>query len=459
MPSVISKYPLDLTGRSPTNLVAGEKQLLLSRGNTPYRVVSFSQGGFYTPSLKVYDKTYKMLRRDIDYIATYKHADASAYTGIEICSTIVILNAALTDFVLLGGQLVGADFAFSLTAEEDTLAYLATLGTGVKPGWAEYIGDEPQWQPGELQEERWERHHYGNLNASIERLTAAITSGNGAVEDEVRQDVKKRYNDFMARFQGQITAHINDQNNPHQVDKADILLPLVENFAVADETMARAGTSAVHYLTQRGVYNMINQFGEIPLNAHIAARYTTHSPTAAQLKTYTKAQFDQRADTKLPIDGTAVDALGFMGATRAQPTPIRNMNQIQLYNELRTELPAEAFTVGQVNPARMGIGNPTATSVLLGTGVWAEFRSLYDRYTATSGTDIYWAGNQGNQTTALQNIAATYQNIAAYPVGTIVIFQVTLVETHSYGNGGWDPHSFSPFRAAIRSAGGWFVLG
>lgn len=459
MPSLISKYPLDLTGRSPTNLVAGEKQLLLSRGNTPYRVVSFSQGGFYAPSLKVYDKTYKMLRKDIDYIATYKHADASAYTGMEICSAVVILNPAITDFVLLGGQLVGADFAFSLTVEDDTIAYLGTLASGVKPGWAAYIGDEPQWQPGELQEERWERHHYGNLNASIERLTAAITSGNGQVEDEVRLDIKTRFNSFMARFQGQITAHINDQSNPHQVGKADILLPLVENYATADDATARAGTSAVHYLTQSGVYDMINQFGEIPLNAHIAARYTTHSPTAAQLKTYTKLQFDARADTKLPIDGTAVDALGFMGATRAQPTPIRNMNQIQLYNELRTELDASSFTVGQVNPARMGIGNPTPTSVLLGSGVWVEFRSLFDRYTAAGGTDLYWAGNQGNQNTAIQNISATFQDINAYPVGTIVIFQVNIVETHSYGNGGWDPHAFSPFRAAIRSGGGWFVLG
>ena len=61
MPSIISKYPLDTTGRSPTNLVSGEKQLLLQRGNTPYRVVSFSQGGFYTPSLKVYDKNFRLL--------------------------------------------------------------------------------------------------------------------------------------------------------------------------------------------------------------------------------------------------------------------------------------------------------------------------------------------------------------------------------------------------------------
>lgn len=454
MPSLISKYPLDLTGRSPANLVAGEKQLLLSRGNTPYRVVSFSQGGFYTPSLKVYDKTYKMLRKDVDYIATYKHADASAYTGMEICSTVVILNPAITGFVLLGGQLVGADFAFSLTAEDDTIAYLETLASGVKPGWAAYIGDEPQWQPGELQEERWERHHYGHLNASIERLTAAITSGNGVAEDEVRSHIKQRYNDFMTRFQGQITAHINDHANPHNVDKTDILLPLVENYPVANSATARAGTSAAHYLTQRGVYEMMNQFGEIPLNAHIAARYTTHAPTAAQLRTYTKLQLDDLFDKKLAIDGTAVGANLFWGRLLSAPGVDRYINQLQLYNDHRANLNAANFNSGKVAPQRLGIGTPTATSVLTATGVWTEFRTLYDRYTADSGTDIYYAGQ-----VTLASIATTYADINYYPVGTIVIYLVVGLEGYAYGNGGNDPYNRASFRAAIRGAGGWFTLG
>jgi hypothetical protein len=459
MPSLISKYPLDLTGRSPTNLVAGEKQLLLNRGSTPYRVVSFSQGGFYTPSLKVYDKNFKMLRKDVDYIATYKHIDASAYVGIEICSTVVILNPLVVDYVLLGGQLVGADFAFSLTAEDDTITYLQGLPQGAVPVWAGYIGDEPQWQPGELQEDRWERHHYGNLNASIERLTAAITSGNGLVEDEVRQDIRTRYQQFMARFTGQIAAHINNMDNPHNVNKADVGLPEVLNYPVANEATARAGASGIHYLTTRGVFNMLDQFGEIPMKAHIDARYTTHNPTAVQLNTYTRSQFDTRADTKLPIDGTSVNAVGFMGATRAAPAPIRNMNQIELYNELRGAMPAGAFTIGQVNPARLGIGAPGPNTVLLGTGVWADFRSLYNQYTATGSTDLYWAGYQGTQAAGLANISATFANIQAYPVGTVVIFQVYGIESYSHGNGGNDPHSFYSFRACIRGGGGWFVLG
>ncbi|MNX32205.1 hypothetical protein D3C86_624090 [compost metagenome] len=459
MAKVISKYPLDLTGRSPTNLVSGEKHLLLARGNTPYRVVSFSQGGFYTPSLKVYDKNFKLLIERVDYIATYKHVDASAYVGIEICSAVVILKPTITDYVLLGGQLVGSDFAFSLTVEDDTIAYLGTLGAGVLPLWAGFIGDEAQWQPGELQEELWSRPHYGNLNSAVERLTAATTSGNGVAEDIARTDIRTRYQQFMARFTGQVAAHINNHANPHVLDKADIGLEQVTNYPVADSPTARAGSSSAHYLTTRGVFDMVDQFGEIPMRAHLDARYNTHSPTASQLNTYTYAQFDARIDTKLPVGGTAVGANGIMGQPASNPGATVNFGQLPAYFEMRAGLNAYNFNSGRINPALLGIGTPNAGTVFIATGSWLSWHDLYIFLTAGGGSELYWGGYQGNNATALANIQSTFANEAWYPWGTVVLFMVNNLETYSYGNGGNDPHYFDSFRACIRTRTGWFVLG
>jgi hypothetical protein len=456
---VISKYPLDTTGRSPTNLVPGEKQLLLARGDTPYRVVSFSQGGFYSPSLKVYDKTFKLLTPNVDYIATYKHVDASAYVGIEICSAVVLINAALTDYVLLGGQLVGGDYAFSMTVEDDTIAYLEGLPNGVVPVWAGYIGDEPQWQPGELQEDRWERYHYGNLNSAVERLTAATTSGDGNAETLERNNIRLRYQEFIARFTGQVSSHVNNQANPHGVDKNDVLLDQLQNYAVANTITAKAGVSASHYLTTRGVFDMMAQFGELPLQTHLDARYTTHNPTAAQLNTYIKSAFDTRIETKLPVDGTAVGANGIMGRTTSNPGATVNLSQIPAYNEMRMNLNAANFNVNRVNPARLGINTPTAETLLIATGSWVRFPDLYIWFTAGGGAEIYWAGHQGNNDTALANIRVTFANEAAYPWGTVVIFTVTNVETYRYANGANTPRSHDSFRACIRTQTGWFVLG
>ena len=459
MPKVISKYPLDLSGRSPTNLVPGEKQLLLSRGTTPFRVVSFSQGGFYSASLKVYNKDFKLLKPNVDYVATYKHVDASAYTGLEICSAVVILNHTLTSHVLVGGQMVGSDFAFSLTVEDDTITYLNGLAPGAVPLWAGYVGDEPQWQPGQLQEERWERHHYGNLNAAVERLTGSITSGNGVAEHTERANIRLRYQEFIDRFQNQIAAHINNQLNPHQLDKTHIGLDQLQNYPIANTTVAKAGTSAAHYLTTRGVFDILDQFGNLPLDNHIAAKYTTHSPTAAQLNTYLKAALDVRLNAKLPLLGTAVGANGIMGKTSANPGSVVDLTQLSAYNEMRLNLDASKFTVNRVAPARLGINPPTAGKFLASTGEWVLFSDIYIFYTAGGGAEIYWAGNQGDVTTGLANIRTTFADWNAYPWGTVVIFYVLNTETWHYGNGGNVGRNYWSFRAAFRTQTDWFVLG
>jgi hypothetical protein len=407
----------------------------------------------------VYDKNFKLLTERVDYIATYKHLDASAYVGIEICSAVVILKPTITDYVLLGGQLVGADYAFSLTVEDDTIAYLQTLPANTPPAWAGFIGDESQWQPGELQEELWSRPHYGNLNSAVERLTAATTSGDGVAEDVARKDIRDRYHAFMARFTGQIGAHVNDHANPHNLDKADIGLNLVVNYPVADTPTAKAGTSAIHYLTTRGVFDMQNQFATTPLQQHLDARYTTHGPTAAQLNTYIKSTFDTRIETKLPVDGTAVAAAGIMGQPASNPGATVNFGQLAAYYEMRANLNAANFNSGQVNPYLLGIGTPSAETVFIASGSWLNWHDLFIFLTAGGGDEIYWAGYQGDVNTGLANIRTTFANEAWYPWGTCVIFEVQNADTHVYGNGGFDPVYQNSFRACIRTQTGWFVLG
>lgn len=460
MPGLISKYPLDITGRNPTNLVSGEQQLLLNRGDTPHRVVSFKNGGFYAATLRVYDSSFKLLTPKVDYIATYTHVDASAYTGMEICSAVVILNPQIQGSVILGAQMVGGDFAFSLTVEDDTITYLDSLPNGESPEWGAMVGDYPQWQPGELQEERWERHHYGHLNESIERLGAVASGGNGVAEDIERKRIKQRYMDYLDLFTSELSDHIYDRNRPHAITKHDVGLPLVENYASATIAHAQAGTSLTHYLTPLTIEAMLQRFAYLPLKNHMDHLYTAHSPTAAQLNAYTFDQFNAQLDTKLGITETAVNANGVMGYRAAAPGVMVNFGQVNLHNELRLNLNAANFTTGQMQPARLGSGTPTANTILLGNGIWADFRAIYERFTKNTGTDVYYAGYRGSNAAGLQHISSTYANVTAYPVGTVVIFQVSANEQYiGYTNGasGWT--AYNSYRAAIRAAGGWFVLG
>ncbi|MFO5890726.1 hypothetical protein ACLBSJ_33490, partial [Klebsiella pneumoniae] len=63
-------------------------------------------GGSYTKGLEVYDGKYNRLVKDIDYIVTYYHKDASAYVGQEICSAIVFLKTPSTPIVYTSAHMV-----------------------------------------------------------------------------------------------------------------------------------------------------------------------------------------------------------------------------------------------------------------------------------------------------------------------------------------------------------------
>lgn len=459
MTGIKPRYPLDLTGRSPTNLVPGERKILLDRGDTPYRVVSFLAGGFYARSLKVYDSAFKRLTANVDYIATYTHADLSAYTGMEVCSTVVILNPDITGSVIIGAQIVGSDLAFALSAEDETVNYLESLPVGETPVWGGLLGDYPQWQPGELQEALWERHHYGHLNKSIEDLVRAVNQGNGEAEDTTRAEIRQLTQAFIDGLGDAVLRHINDTDRPHPITKYHVGLSLVENYPVATLNQAREGSSETLYLTPQTLQEMLRQFASNPLQTHLDSRFHTHSPTAEQVGTYTTAQLAPRFAAKVGITETVNNATGFEGYLATAPGTTIRFSQIGLYNELRLELNASSISEGVLDPRRLGIGSPGGYTYLGGDGIWRDFMSLYRQLADENNTRVYYAGSLGNTTNGLAHIRSTYANVTAYPPGTIVVFKVTNNEYHvSYNNGssGWQSRQSN--RAAIRSTSGWFVL-
>lgn len=461
MQGLISKYPLDLTGRNPTNLVAGERKLLLNRGNTPFRVVSFDNGGFYANTLTVFDRNGKRLIRGQDYIATYKHVDISDYTGLEVLSAIVILNHSLEQSVTIGAQLVGSDLAFSLDAEEETIAYLEKLPANEVPKWGGLIGDYPQWQPGELQEERWERHHYGYLNESIERIVATLVGGDGEVEDQVRRQIREKYLHFIGSIVTNTLKHINDTNKPHAITKNLVGLGSVANYGVASVEVAIQGTRNDVYLTPMTVLEMAKVFGTNPLEQHINHLYTAHSPTAAQIGVYTRDEFDQMASGKLTTNGTAKDANGVQGWYQSTPNVTIRFSDSSLYTELRSNLKTSYFTKGVLAPTLLGRGNPTSRHYLAANGEWRSFDDLFNSLAKGDSTDIHYAGDIPNPNQALQQIRVTYANIRTYPVGTVVVFRSRYNDEYLNRENGDTPSQWIQYwsnQVAIRGPSDWFIL-
>ena len=77
--------------------------------------------------------------------------------------------------------------------------------------------------------------------------------------------------------------HIADKNNPHNTTKAQVGLGSVENFPLADNATALAGSSASHYITPETLNHVVTQKAVTPLNNHIADKNNPHTVTKSQV--------------------------------------------------------------------------------------------------------------------------------------------------------------------------------
>lgn len=314
MSNLIPYLPLDLTGKNPSNLVTNEEHLLIQNEGVNYPVVVLNNGGFYTQGLEVLDEEYQPLTPHVDYIATYKHADASNYTGLEICSALVFLNPSISLSVHVTAQMVGSDLAYSTTAKEDTLSYLKSLGT-TKPIWSGFLGEELLWEDGELRRDRWALKGMEPFLFELENITKAMKEGNPEAEDNFRQYVLSDWKRFMDSWVNTLTSHLNDKNDPHDVVKAQLGLHLVENFPVSTLAQAVAGTHRESYLTPQRFYEAADVQAKAPLDQHTANKQNPHKVTAAQVGVHTQAQLDALTAQKLPVNGTVVNASGLVSYT------------------------------------------------------------------------------------------------------------------------------------------------
>lgn len=112
--------------------------------------------------------------------------------------------------------------------------------------------------------------------ATQDDMDKAIDSLNTTLTNKINTDVKA-VNDAL-------TAHKNDKKNPHGVTKSQVELGSVENYGIATETEAKAGTAANKYMTPQRVKNAVEAFGVIS-DGNVIIKVGGTQPTAQTGKT------------------------------------------------------------------------------------------------------------------------------------------------------------------------------
>ena len=133
---------------------------------------------------------------------------------------------------------------------------------------------------------------------------------------------------------GDISAHLADLDNPHEVSKGQVGLGAVDNFATADNTAAATGTANNLFLTPAGGTALVNALVGNALSAHLASTSNPHNTTAAQVGAYSTAQADTLLAGKLGSTATAADSTRLGGLTLPQVQA--SAKSVEYYPEVRT---------------------------------------------------------------------------------------------------------------------------
>lgn len=440
----------DPTGRDPNNLVGSEPHTLSATVGIPYKIITMDHGGFYTRTLRVYDSTYKQLVVGQDYIYTYKHAVLSQQLGLNICSAIVFLDKTRTGKVYVTAQMVGGDNAFSLSVIADYVAFYKTKPTTYVPVNDDYVGTEPQWEPGELDKERWRLDTYQPFNNEIYAMARANAGASGDYEQDFRDQVKADYNAFLDRFNDRLERHITDTANPHKDTKKHIGLDLVNNFAVATPTEAQTGTANNLYLTPEISWGVVQKLALDPLNLHIGNQNNPHRTTPATINAPTKTVVDQRASEKYGRNDRVANANLFSdGGT--------SYTYSQFVQATRYQIPAGNFAAGGANgyldPYRYANGIPSIDAVFRGDGQWVTWEAITQDQGSGSMPDVLIMGAATSPEVGhALAISQPWANTAA--VGSMIFYTVYETYVWGAGNGTFTNH-FTVIYASFKTANGW----
>lgn len=242
------KYPLDLTGRSPDNLIVGEPHTIGATGN---RAIVPLNGPFFTRGLvvrKASDGT--PLTPRVHYKAAQLFPEATYRTGQEICSTLVIDDLSVGTEFLLDYQTIGGEYTVSVDAIQ---RLIDTLSLDERPvRWGAILGKPEYFPPVPHLHDLGDLYGFEYIVAAIEGVRQAILLGDVFRDQEIYDYIDLQ--DTLLRTQiinveSDINAHLADLNNPHQTTKAQVGLGNVENLPLASDAQAKAGVSHVTYMT------------------------------------------------------------------------------------------------------------------------------------------------------------------------------------------------------------------
>lgn len=281
-----NRYPVDYTGSATTNLIENESVTLTTN---EIRVFAPTAAPFFKSSMVIKDADTGLTLTNSQWTAYFLVSAPSAITDIgdEVYSIVAITDESVSNNLTITYQTVGGDYVCSF---DNIISMITPLLSDSRPvTWPNIIDRLSGFTPNQHLHPINQTLGWEYLVTFVEILKNVILVGDLQQKDAVLAYIDSALASSAAVVEASLSStstfgkHVADTSNPHEVSPEDIGLGLVENYGLASNAEAYAGTSSELYVTADQVKMVVQDAVDLGMDAHIARTDNPHGLTPAQL--------------------------------------------------------------------------------------------------------------------------------------------------------------------------------
>lgn len=263
-PPIQAVYPFDPTGAASTNLIQNEQQILTppaASGNWSdyFFIVPLATPYFGSSLHMTLQPSGRTLVEGVDYLCTHRFYDASLQCASPVFGSVTFMDKTLAGVVTYSYQTLGGDWTLNST---QIATILANVALDPRITTFEEVANVPYQFPPVAHE--WDVKDMvgaSDVVNAIDQIAAAMkTSGDQGLAN-----------------------HLADMNNPHHVTAAQVGLGNVNNAGWATTASAQTGADGSSYMNPQLTAAAIATQALTPLAAHTARTDNPHNVSASQV--------------------------------------------------------------------------------------------------------------------------------------------------------------------------------
>jgi hypothetical protein len=261
--STMSSYPFDPTGSLASNLITGEQQVLVAQNFRDQHLIIPAAAPYFADTLQIQFRDTSgqitTLKEGTDYFCTHWFISASRSCAMRVHGSISFINTALSGVVQLRYQTIGGIWVLDAATIAEILA--SSMNNARVTSWEEISGTPYAFPP---EAHTWDVYDMVGMDAVV----AALADIQGTLQ---------------ATGGAGLSAHEADHDNPHVVTAAQVGLGNVQNYGIAANSDAAAGTSTTLYMTPATTAAAIQTQVLGPFLIHASNTSNPHQVTATQV--------------------------------------------------------------------------------------------------------------------------------------------------------------------------------